>query len=311
MRPKAQPRRGREGIAQIAAAQHGVIARRQMLALGASGGQIKRLLAARFLHPIHRGIYAVGHTNLTREGHWMAATLAGGDGAVLSHHTAAALHELIEHPRPPPHITVPTKGHRRPGIRIHAGPLQRDEVTSRDAIPTTTVPRTILDLAAHLDAFQLERVLAEAHFRGFRDERPLWRMTERYPRRRGLATLRRVLVGGNPRLGRTESPLEDRFLRFLDERRLERPELNRTLRIGSLNIRPDCLWRQHGVIVECDGRDAHQRRRTWERDRVRDRRLLASGLKPVRVTSEQLEHDPDELETDLRELGIGDRATGA
>ncbi len=207
----------------------------------------------------------------------------------------------------PIHITAAAKGLARPGIHFHSSPITANERTRRDGIPTTTVPRTVLDLAAHLNAFALERLLAEAHFRGHRDPRPLARLIELHPHRRGIANLRAVLASGHATLGRTESPLEDRFLSFLDERRLERPELNPTITVAGRRIRPDCLWRRQRVIVECDGRDAHQRRRTWERDRVRDRQLIVAGFSPVRVTSEQLDGGRDGLEADLRSLGVGDR----
>lgn len=270
-------------------------------------GRIRGLVDAGFLHPIHRGVYAVGHINLSTYGHFMAAVLAGGPTAVLSHHAAAYLHNLLTSPPSPPHITTASKGLERPGIAIHSSQIRRDERTKRQNIPTTTVPRTILDMAACLDRFDLERLLAEAHYRGFRNTRPLERLIARHPRRRGLANLNAVLATGHHTLGRTESPLEDRFLAFLDDRSLERPVLNRALTIAGRRIRPDAFWPQQRVVVECDGRDAHSRRRTFESDRIRDRRLLVAGYFPVRVTSEMLGRYADELEADLRKLGIGDR----
>ncbi len=278
--------------------------------LGLSPNQIDRLIAARFLLPIHAGVYAVGHTDLSREGLWMAAVLAGGPTAVLSHHAAAALHRLMATDDVPLHVTATSKGLARPEISFHCSALAANERTRRSAIPVTTVHRTALDMAAHLDAFALERLLAEAHFRGHRNPRPFLRQIELHPHTRGIANLRAVLASGHAALGRTESPIEDRFLRFLDERLLERPELNPTITVGGRRIRPDGLWRRQQVTVECDGRDAHLRRRTWERDRVRDRRLLAAGYSPVRVTSEQLDGDRDGLEADLRDLGVGDRLPG-
>ena len=241
----------------------------------------------------------------------MAAVLAGGPTGVLSHHTAAALHRLIsDDDGIPLHVTATPKGLARPGIHFHSSSLPANERTKRSAIPVTTVHRTVLDMAAHLDAFALERLLAEAHFRGHRNPRPFRRLIEAHPHARGIANLRAVLASGHAALGRTESPIEDRLLRFLDERLLERPELNQTITVGGRRIRPDDLWRRQRVIVECDGRDAHLRRRTWERDRVRDRRPLAAGYSPVRVTSEQLDDDRDGLEADLRDLGVGDRFPG-
>lgn len=296
-------------MSAVAARQHGVISRRGLRRIGLTYPPILGLVHAGFLQPVHRGVYAVGHARLAREGVWMAAVLAGGPTAVLSHGSAAALWRLAAPPSLP-HITTVAKGLRRPGIRIHSSNLSRAERTRRAGIPVTTVPRTLLDLAGELDAFALERALAEAHFRGHRDERPLLRLIEAGPRRRGASNLRTILDSGHHRLGRTESPLEDRFLRFLDRRRLERPELNQTLMVHGRRIRPDCLWRRQRVIVECDGRDSHLREVTWEADRRRDRGLLAIGLKPVRVTSEQLDRDAAGLEADLRDLGVGTRTRG-
>jgi very-short-patch-repair endonuclease len=294
-------------VSAIAATQHGVISRRGLLRVGLTARQIERAVQMGRLHPLHRGVYAVGHTNLTIHGRWMAAVLAGGPTAALSHQAAASLHQLLDPPPSLPHITTAGKGKRRPGIVIHSSTLTRDERTKRQNIPTTTIPRTILDLAAHLDPFALERLLAEAHYRGFRNHRPLLTLIARHPGRRGLANLDTALSLGHYRLGRTESPLEDRFLRFLDTRHLERPELNPTLTIAGMRVRPDALWRRQQIVVECDGRDVHTRRRTFERDRVRDRRLLVAGFSPVRVTGEQLDTDADGLEGDLRALGVGDR----
>ncbi|HSI81324.1 MAG TPA: hypothetical protein VK919_11820, partial [Solirubrobacterales bacterium] len=242
-----------------------------------------------------------------REGKWMAAVLAGGPGAVLSHQSAG-IHWAVLRPFPSlPHITTAGKKRRRDGLHNHTAILPADETRIHDGIPVTTVARTLLDLAAVLDRHRLERAVAEAEHRRYADSPSLSELIERYPRRRGLATLRSILDSGAASLGRTRSPLEERFLRFLDERGLERPELNTPLRLGERVIEVDCLWRRQRVALELDGRDVHLRRRQWEADRVRDRRLLAAGWKPVRVTSEQLDDDPPGLYADLRALGIDTR----
>jgi hypothetical protein len=296
-------------VAAIAARQHGVISRRGLLRLGASPTQIHDRVRSGLLHPIHHGVYAVGHTNLTVEGRFMAAVLAGGPTAVLSHHAAAYLHRLLGTPPSLPHVTATPKGLSRPGITIHSGSLTRADKTRRSEIPVTTVNRTILDMAGELEAFWLERLLAEAYFRGHRNQRAVLGLIERHPHRAGITALREILEAGHHTLGRTESPLEDRFALFLAQRRLERPELNPTITVAGKKIRPDCLWRRPRMVAECDGRDAHTRRGTWENDKVRDRRLLVAGLAPVRVTSEQLDDvaKADALEADLRALGVADR----
>ena len=208
-------------------------------------------------------MYAVGTPQLTPEGSWMAAVLTGGGGAVLSHRTAAMNWRLLNPSSSLPHITAATRSHRRPGIAFHSAVLSSDEVTIRNSIPTTTIARTLLDLAATTDAFTVERALARAEFHRY----PLSSLTALRERRRGergAGVLRAVLATGNHRLGVTESPLEDRFLRFLDQRGFERPELNAPLDLGDRRIKVDCLWRETRLAVELDGRAAHERERAFE-----------------------------------------------
>jgi predicted transcriptional regulator of viral defense system len=291
-------------LATLAARQHGVVARSQLFEIDLSRDQADRLLGAGMLQRIHRGVYAVGHGLLSKEGRWMAAVLAGGLEAVLSHQTAAMLWALL-YPTPSvPHITTAVTGRRRPGIRFHTAQLPPDEVTTHEGIPTTTVARTLLDLATTLDAHRLERAIAEAEYRGYADSPSLPELLDRYPRRRGARNLRAVLDSGNPSRGITRSSLEDRFLRFLDARGLPRPELNVPLELDGRWIEVDCLWRTERVIVELDD-PSHLRARNLESDRLRDRRLSARGWEPVRVTERQLDEDGDGLEDDLRSLGVG------
>lgn len=301
-RPVSQPRRL---IAELGAQQHGVAARAQLLAGGVSATAIKRMLRDGHLHLLHRGVYAVGHLALTREGRWMAAVLAGGPDAVLSHHSAGMNWQLLSPFPSLPSITTPAKGRRRPGITHHTARLPADEVTAHDAIPTTTVARSLFDLASTVTTHRLEQAIAEAEFRRYADSTPLVALITRYPGHRGVGALKAVLATGHTTLGRTESPLEDRFLGFLDARGFARPELNPHLNLGAGGfIRPDCLWRAQRLIVELDGRDSHQRQRTFESDRRRDRRLAAAGFRPIRVTDAQLHDAPAELDADLRALGV-------
>lgn len=278
----------------------------QLLGLGLSPRQISYLLSCGQLHRLHRGVYALGHRNLTQQGRWMAAVLAAGPRAVLSH-VSAGIHWLLLTPASLlPHVTVPHKGRRRPGIRHHVAALRADEVTARDGIPVTTVARTLLDLAAVLDPHRLERAVAEAEYRRYADSPSLLELIERYPGRRGVARLKATIASRKPQLGITRSRLEQRFLRFLDRRRLERPELNAPLELADGFISVDCLWRRQRVALELDGRAAHLRASTWEADRRRDRRLLGAGWRPVRITARQLRAEPDEVARDLRALGINE-----
>ena len=148
-------------ILRLAARQHETVARRQLLTLGVSRRQIDGLVASGMLHPRHRGVYTFT-SQLSERGEWMAAVLAGGAGAVLSHVSAAIYWRLLEPRAAHPHVTTPAGGRVRPGIVFHTADLATDEMTIRDGIPITTISRTLFDLASVLDRFELELALAEA-----------------------------------------------------------------------------------------------------------------------------------------------------
>ena len=147
-------------IGRIADAQHGVVARAQLLALGLSADAIGRRVRNGRLRPLHRGVYAVGHLVVRREAHWLAAVLACGDDAVLSHATAAAHWGLRPSAATRVDVTVRGAGGRkRPGLRVHRYALLPGEITTHEAIPVTTPARTLLDLAAALPRRALERAV--------------------------------------------------------------------------------------------------------------------------------------------------------
>jgi very-short-patch-repair endonuclease len=171
-----------------------------------------------------------------------------------------------------------------------------------NGIPVTTVARTLLDLAADLSHQRLEKAINEAEYRRMTDVVGLAALLDRYPRRRGAATLRAILGAGGLGEYRTRSELEDRFLAFVSDRGLPRPRTNVAMTIGGLSIQADCVWDERRLIVELDGRDAHDTERAFEADRSRDRRLQAAGWGVIRVTWRHLDHEADELEADLRLL---------
>src|SRR3712207_5596134 len=159
MRPKSQVERF---VADLAARQHGVVAHWQLVELGLSPEAIQRRVRAGGLHRIHRGVYAVGHPRINGNGRWMAAALAHGPLAVLSHRTAAAVHALLRSTSPSAHVTVPANGRRsRKGIVLHQGALPDGERAMVDGLPVTTVARTLLDLAADNDPL-LDRAVEQA-----------------------------------------------------------------------------------------------------------------------------------------------------
>ena len=306
MRPKRRVRRDRGGagsdaaVALLASRQHGVVSRRELLALGLEAKAITRRIEAGRLHPIYRGVYAVGHPLLSREGRWMAAVLAGGEGAVLSHRSAAALWGLIPDSGLWPEITTPTSRRSRPGITIYSSSLPADEVGENRGIPVTTVARTVLDVAGELERHRLAQAIDKAEIRRLGDRVPLTALVERYSGRRGVANLRTILAEGRIGLDVTKEELEFRFATFIEKFDLPRPEVNAPLLAGGVPIEVDCLWRDQRLIVELDSRTFHDTSTAFERDRARDRALMADGWRVIRITWRQLHHEPDRLAQDLR-----------
>jgi Transcriptional regulator, AbiEi antitoxin/Protein of unknown function (DUF559) len=286
-------------IADIAGRQYGVVSRRQLISLGLGEDAIDARLRLGRLHRLHRGVYAVGHEAIAREGHWMAAVLTGGTGSVLSHRSAAALWGIatfsgaIE-------ITSPRNTRSRGAVRRHWALLPPDEVTVLDGIPVTSVHRTLFDYAGISPVDRLEAAVREAEFRRLWDRLSLPALLARYPGSRGNANLRLCLerLGRTP--GFTRSDLEELFLPFLDRFGLPRPHLNARLEAQGQWIEVDCLWRDECLIVELDSRVAHETRAAFEKDRDRDRRLQAVGWRVVRITWHQLHDEPKRIAEDLR-----------
>jgi very-short-patch-repair endonuclease len=254
------------------------------------------------LHPLHRGVYSVGHRSLSVRGRWMAAVLASGSEAVLSHRSAGTLWGL----RPPPNaeieVTRSTKCRGRPGIKATRSSLPRDEITVVDAIPVTTVPRTLLDLATVVPKRQLERALNEAEVLGLTDALSVPDLLERYPRRSGSAVLRGLLRDEAALTGITQNDFEEDFVALLDAHRLPRPRFNADICARGRHFNVDCLWAERRLVTELDGGAVHRTRRAFESDRERDRLLLVEGWHVVRVTWRRLRDDTAEVVTDLRRL---------
>jgi very-short-patch-repair endonuclease len=274
-------------IARIAARQHGVVARFQLLLLGVSPSAIRRRVAADRLHVIHRGVYAVGHARLTTEGRLLAAVFAGGRDAVLCDVSAAALWGFAGDDRHCVHVAAKTRGPRR-GIALHRLDLVPEDVTTKSGIPVTTPARTLLDCATTMNTAQLEHAVREALYLRRTRQAALRRVVQQHRGHRGIRKLTIAVEYNEDAPGRTKSGVERRFLRFLRRRGLPLPELNVRLRVGDLDLEVDCYWREHGVIVELDHRSTHGRRQDFARDRRRDRALQVAGLIPLRVAHEDL-----------------------
>jgi very-short-patch-repair endonuclease len=233
----------------------------------------------------------------------MAAVLASGPEAVLSHWSAAALWMIRPNSRSLVHVTTPRKSRSWKGIRRHHSPLPADEVTIREGIPVTTVPRTIFDLAATESEDVVENLLREAEFRELWDRLSLRDLVERYPGKRGVRKVRVALdrLKEEPS-GRKRSPLEERFAPFLRRYHLPLPRFNDWILLGPKRYQVDCHWPGTGQIVELDGWKGHSTRTAFREDRARDRALHVAGYSVTHLTWAQLDDEPAAVSADLRVL---------
>lgn len=289
-------------VAELAGRQFGVVSREQLLELGLGRGAIEARLRAGRLIREHAGVYAVGHRVVSRAGHLMAAVLACGRGAVLSHRSAAALWGLRPKGAGPIEVTTPRKWRSSFEIHRHCSHLLPDEMTSLEGIPVTTVPRTILDLAAISRPQVIESLLREAEYLRLYDSLSLPVLLDRHCGRRGVRAVRAALARCAESPGRIRSRLEERFLPFLDRHGLPRPQFNAWLFVGEKSHQVDCLWRSRRVVVELDGWQGHRSRRAFQEDRARDRRLRVAGYSVTRIAWTQLDDEPEAIAADLRKL---------
>jgi hypothetical protein len=233
-------------IGQLARRQAGVVGRRQLRHAGLSDTVIDGRVASGLLRRLHRGVYAVGYRELGREGLGRAAVLAGGAGAALSHADAAADWRMARPPSGPVSVTVPGSSGRvrRRGIDLHRAPLPPGDVTVRDGLRVTSPARTLLDLAAQLSPRQLERTVDEAHYLNRVSARTLAEALERNRGRPGCAVLRTLLARHELGSMRTETALEERFLRAVRAAGLPAPRCQQW--IGRHRV--DFLWPPERVI---------------------------------------------------------------
>ena len=291
-------------IADLAARQWGVVSRAQLLAAGLTHAKIgERVRRGRLLR-LHRGVYAVGHARLRAEGHWLAAVLAAGPGAVLSHRDAAGLHGL----RPANHlrVDVSTAAHPRslPGVQIHrTRSLDARDATIVAGIPVTTVARTLVDLAGVVPHDHLAKAIRQAEAMRTFDLRAVESALARTRTRngRGHRALREA-IAEHAALGlsATDSVLEDAFLRLLRRHGLPRPRVNALVE----RFRVDAHWPAHRLIVELDGWAHHHDRGAFQRGRERDATLIAAGHRVVRFTHYDVTRRPGHVAHTLRTLGV-------
>jgi len=282
----------------FAAANHGIVDRDRLRALGFSDTAIARRVARGLLHRRYPGVYSVGPV-LTPAGRCLAAVRACGDGAVLSHRSAAALWELLRDASSRFDVTVSfTSGVRTSAaIRVHRT-RRPIETTTRDGIPVTTVARTLADLADVVPRRRLEKALEQAERLGRLDLGAIDAVADGQPGRRGPALVRR-LVRAHDTQGMTRSELEDAFLELCDRYDIPRPAMN--ARVEGMEV--DCVWPQARLVIELDSWHWHGRTRAaFGRDRTKSRRLTLLGWTVVRITDDELEDDPAGIAAAVREL---------
>jgi very-short-patch-repair endonuclease len=288
-------------IAKRAHAQHGVITLAQLGALGLGPRGSEHRAATGRLHRLHRGVYSVESPG--PHGRWLAAVLACGEGAVLSHKSAADLWGLVADAGADVHVNVVTAGRRRrPGIALHRSTLSEEDVTTRDGIPCTTLSRTLVDVAAMLSRHRLERAISIADEQGEFDLAAVREQLDRMRGQRGSAALGAVLARFDDSQP-TRSVAETRFVGLVRRARLPSPEVNAWIPLAEGGgYRPDFLWRDQRLIVEVDGRSHHSHRRAFAHDRRRDRRLLREGYATVRFPAREVIGSPAAVASELRSL---------
>jgi hypothetical protein len=262
--------------------QHGVVSVGQLRALGMDRSAVRRRVMAGHLHPLHRGVYAVGHRAISLHGIYLAAVLAGGPAAALSHRAAAHLWGLRSGPAGVT-ITVPRHraGPRR--VEVHQSRLLGcTDVTEREGISVTTVARTLLDVAGIVAARELERAVDRAERLELFDLTSVEDVLSRARGRRGAGALRHAVAAWLPRYTRSE--LEGRFADLLLHSPLPPAEFNVLLDGHESQHEVDAFWPSHRLVVQLDGFAYHRTRRDRERDAATDADLELAGYRVVRLT---------------------------
>ena len=281
---------------RLAARQHNVVSRNQMRTLGFSDKAIDHALASGRAFRVFRGVYAIGQAKVTERGQLMAAALACGDGAVVSHRSAGALLGLLgKGPVVIDVIAPPSRGRKIDGIRSHrVRPPRQDEVGTVAGIPCTSPARTLVDLAGTVGDWTLRSCFERAAQKKALDILAIEASMD--PGRCGKRSLQALVDewrGAAPlaNRGRLKSPLEAKILPLLLTHNLPAPLLNAPVEIAEGRIEVDFLWPAHRFVAEADSRDFHATPIAFERDRWRDRELLRAGYTTLRVTNHQAESE--------------------
>jgi hypothetical protein len=290
-------------LAELAKRQHGVVSIRQLRArLGYPQATVERLAAAGRLHRLHHGVYAVGHTDLSLHGQCLAAVLACGPGALLSHYSAAWLWGLVPTSPVPVHVTGPSPRHRRLPIHIHRSSTFTDaDRGMQEGVPVTSVARTLLDQAARVPPPKLRQMLKRAEQRKRFDLAAAHDVLDRNSAHRGRKRLMRAIADYEPPPF-TRSEFERRFYEAALAAGLPRPRVN--FAVAGMEI--DLYWPEHAFAVELDVFETHGTRESFEEDRLRQEELLLAGIETTRVTGPRFDREPDAVLARLARL-LGER----
>jgi hypothetical protein len=292
-------------VGALAGRQRGRVSHRQIVELGGTRQQIDWWILTGRLHPVHEAVYAVGHLASPPGAAFMAAVLAGGEGAVLSHRSAAAHLGLISWSPRTVDVMVPRSGERdRDGIRFHRPKIYGSEDRwVFDGIPCTTVARTLVDLGAVLRHHQLERAVEQAELLKVLDVKAISDVLARISRPRGVRNLRRCLGAERLDASLARSNLERRFLRLCVEAGLTRPTLQHPIEHspGTWH-KVDFAWPGIQLAVEVDGGAIHTTRTASRRDRRLDREIRATGWRVERFMEDDVIDTPEIVLTALRTL---------
>jgi very-short-patch-repair endonuclease len=291
-------------IVALAARQHGVISLAQLLALGLSERAVHARVAAGRLHRIHQGVYAVGRPDVTIKGKWMAAVLACGDGALLSHQSAATLHGLLNARAGRIHVTVPRRTTvARAGLHVHRSTcLVPEDRVEPEGIPCTSVPATLLGVAATAPRNVLDSACNQAEMENILDMRAVEELLERRRSHPGAKRLHAALEVDGLGLDRTKSRLERRFLRLARETGLPAPAVNAWMPTPGEEMQCDFVWHNERLMVEVDAWETHRTRKAFRGDRRRDRLLRLHGWDVVRVTGYDVDFDADGVISEVQTL---------
>lgn len=290
-------RRSHHQLASLAETQHGVVSVWQLAELGYSKGTLRHARKAGRLYRVHQGVYAVGHAALSRQGECLAAVLSCGDGALLSHRSAAWLWGLAPRFHAPIEATAASPRQTRTRIRVHsAEALTPDDRALSEGVPVTAVPRTLLDFAA-VDPWFLPRALDRAERYGLLDLIAIDALVSRSRGFRGVARLREALDVYRIS-GFTRSGLERRFLELVHDAGLPRPSTN--LFVAGYEL--DAYWPAERFAVELDTYDYHGGHAAFEADRLRQENLKMAGIEMTRITGTRIDREPQSVAHRLRKL---------